>query len=197
MTSTRERVVFPKDWTFDLAEDLIDSIKSEFDPNDAVGELAPRVAGKPAGEAEEAALQFFTNYGRRWMDRTLELGEKHSDRAYETLKAAAERTGELAFPFIPERFVEIAYLATQPIYSLPIVENTVNTFSYKMVFCDTITALREQCGDELADRLPCRAGCLAAAERAFTSKGFNVVVSQDSRLSDGEFCQFTVRREGA
>ncbi|MBA4181710.1 MAG: hypothetical protein C0506_14065 [Anaerolinea sp.] len=197
MTPTRARVAFPKDWTFDLAEDLIDGIRDEFDPDDAVGELAPRVAGKPVDEAEEAALQFFTDYGRRWMDRTLELGEKYTDRAYETLKKAAERTGELAFPFIPERFIEIAYLATQPIYSLPIAENTVNTFSYKMVFCDTITALREQCGDELADRLPCRAGCLTAAGRAFTSKGFDVVVSQDSRLSDGEFCQFTVRRKHA
>ena len=103
----------------------------------------------------------------------------------------------MAFPFIPERFVEIAYLSTQPIYSLPITENTKTVFGFKMVFCDTIEALRDQCGDELADQLPCSQGCLAATERAFTGNGFAVDVSQDASIIGGDFCQFSVRRKGA
>ena len=131
------------------------------------------------------------------MNRTLELGDRYRDRTYETLLAAAESTGELAFPLVPERFIEIAYLSTQSIYSLPIVENFRHKFSFRMVFCDTISALRDTCGDELADGLPCRRGCLAAVECAFTGNGFDVEVSQDASIIDGEYCQFSVVRRDA
>jgi len=199
MTATRERerVVLPKDWSFDLADELIDRIKGEFDPHDAVSELAPKVAGRPVAEAAPIAEAYFKDYGNRWMSRTIELGNVYRDRTYENLIAAAKKTGEMAFPFIPERFVEIAYLATQPIYSLPITDNTKSAFGFKMVFCDTIEALREQCGDELADRLPCRQGCLAAVEQAFTANGFEVNVSQEASIIGGEFCHFMVRRKEA
>ncbi len=196
-TVERQRVVLPKEWTFDLAEEMVDRIKNEFYPHDAVAELAPKVAGKPIAEAKQIAEDYFRDYGRRWMDRTLELGTQYRDRTYEALLAAAEKTGEMKFPFVPERFVEIAYLSTQPIYSLPITENTKTAFGYKMVFCDTIENLREQCGDELADTLPCRQACLAAAERAFTAHGFDVEVTQTSSLVDGDFCQFSVQRKDA
>lgn len=193
MTATRERqrVVLPKDWTFDLSEEMVDRIKDEFDPDEAVEQLAALIEGQPLDEAEAIAREFFADYGKRWMGRTLELGEKYADRTYQVLTAAAAKTGELAFPFIPERFIEIAYLSTQPIYSLPIVENTRTAFRYKMVFCGTHESLRERCGDDLAERLPCAEGCLAAAELAFTSKGFDVDVSQDASLATGEFCQFS------
>lgn len=194
MSATRQRVILPKDWNFDLADEMIDRIKSEFDPHDAVDELAPKVAGKPLDDAERVARAYFADYGERWMARTLELGKQYRDRTYETLVAAAEKTGDLAFPFIPERFVEIAYLSTQPIYSLPIVENTRFAFSYRMVFCDTIGAVRERCGDDLAERLPCAEACLVAARRAFEAHGMSVDVTQDASLAGGgEYCQFTVR----
>lgn len=195
MTSThdRPRVIYPKDWSFDLSDELVDRLKAEFRPDDAVEKLAPTVAGKPVDEATKIAEGFFADYGRRWMDRTLELGEEYADRTYLNLKAAVAKTGELGFPFIAERFLEVAYLSTQPIYSLPIVEASRSAFTFKMVFCDTITELREQCGDELADRLPCRQACLTAVERAFTASGYPVVVRQDASVIGGEFCQFTAR----
>jgi hypothetical protein len=196
-TQERERLVLPKDYTFDLADEMVERLKNEFYPNDTVAELAPKVAGKAPAEAQRIAEEHFRDYGRRLMDRSVELGNQYRDRAYETLLTAAAKTGEMGFPFIPERFVEIAYLSTQPIYSLPITENTKNVFGYKMVFCDTIEALRDQCGDALADGLPCREGCLAAAERAFTANGFDVEVSQDASVIGGDFCQFSVRRKGA
>ncbi len=195
MTSThdRPRVIFPKDWSFDLSDELVDRIRAEFEPDSAVEELAAKIASRPVDEAAQTAEAFFGDYGRRWMDRTLELGEEYAERTYLNLKAAVEKTGEMGFPLIPERFVEIAYLSTQPIYSLPIVEASRNAFSFKMVFCDTITELREQCGDELADRLPCSKGCLAAVERAFSATGYPADVVQEASVIGGEFCQFTAR----
>ncbi|MCE7928075.1 MAG: hypothetical protein DYG91_06170 [Chloroflexi bacterium CFX7] len=195
MTSThdRPRVIFPKDWSFDLSDELVDRIRGEFEPDDVVAELAPKVAGKPIGEAEGIARAYFVEFGRRWMDRTIELGEEYADRTYLNLKAAVAKTGEMGFPLIPERFIEVAYLSTQPIYSLPIVEASRDAFVFKMVFCDTIAELREQCGDELADRLPCSNGCLAAVDRAFSATGYPADVVQDASVVGGEFCQFTAR----
>jgi hypothetical protein len=190
----RPRVVLPKDWSFDLDQDMVDRIGNECDPDDVVAEVAAKAAGKPLDEAQKIAEGIFAAYGERWMNLTLELGDQYRDRAYETLLAAAKQTGELAFPLIPERFMEIAYLSTQPLYSLPIVENTRHKFSYRMVFCDTISRLREKCGDELADRLPCSQGCLTAARRAFEAHGFDVDVTQTASLAKDEYCQFTVRR---
>lgn len=197
VTKERERTILPKEWTFDLADEMVDRIKNEFFPHDTVAELKTKISGKPLEEAVKIAEDHFRDYGSRWMDRTLELGNQYRDRTYENLIAAAAKTGEMAFPFIPERFVEIAYLSTQPIYSLPITENSKQRFGFKMVFCDTMESLRDQCGDELADRLPCREACLTAAARAFTANGFDVDVVQDSSLVGGDFCQFTVHRKGA
>lgn len=193
----RERVVFPKDWTFDLAEEMVEAIGEEFAPSAAVEELAGRVAGQPHAAALATAEAYFEDYGTRWMGRTLELGEQYRDRTYEVLLQAVEATGgELAFPHVPERFIEIAYLSTQPLYSLPIAENTRHRFTFRMVFCDTFTALEDQCGPEMTAALPCRKACLAAVGRAFRDKGFDVEVVQDSSLATGEFCQFTAERRG-
>lgn len=194
----RERLVFPKDWTFDLSEEMVETIAEEFAPGAAVEELAQRIAGKPHAEAVAEAEAYFADYGQRWMGRTIELGDKYRDRTYEVLLKAAENTGgELAFPHVPERFIEIAYLSTQPLYSLPIVENTRHRFTFKMVFCDTFKALEDQCGAEMAAALPCSKGCLAAVGRAFGDKGFDVEVTQDASLANGEFCQFTAERRRA
>ena len=51
----RERVVLPKDWSFDLANDMVDTIHDEFDPHDAVKVLAGQIEGKSAAEAAAAA----------------------------------------------------------------------------------------------------------------------------------------------
>ena len=79
---TWKRAVYPKDWTFDLAEEMVDKIKNEFFPADTVSELAPKVAGKPVAEAKPIAEAHFRDYGTRLMDRTLELGNQYRDRAY-------------------------------------------------------------------------------------------------------------------
>ena len=109
------------------------------------------------------------------------------------LKAAAEKTGTLAFPFIPERYVEIAYLSTQPIYTVPIVENGAGGLVFKMPFCSFYKVIKEEMGDELARGLPCREACLGACRLAFERFGFNVSVGMDATMPADEHCQFAIR----
>jgi len=172
-------------YTWDLSEDMITRLESEFGPEALRKEIKAN-----AGGPRDA---LFADFGRRWMERALELGEQYSDRTYEVLKTAAAKTGSLAFPFIPERFIEIAYLATQPIYTLPIVENGARGLVFRVPFCDYVKTVREELGDEEADRLPCKEACLAACRLAFERFGFNVNVGMDAAVPKDDYCQFSIR----
>lgn len=172
-------------YSWDLAEEMIKRLEEEFGPEALRAEL------KAGGDKSTEAL--FAGFGRRWMERTLELGEQHSDRTYETLKAAAAKTGSLSFPFIPERFIEIAFLATQPIYTLPIVENGARGLVFKVPFCGYVKMIREELGDEEAALLPCKEACFAACRLAFERFGSKVTVGMDAAVPKDEFCQFSIR----
>lgn len=175
-----------KGYSWDLAEEMIGRLEQEFGPEALRAELKAK-----GGKGPRGAL--FADFGRRWMERTLELGEQHSDRTYDTLKAAAAKTGSLSFPFIPERFIEIAYLSTQPIYTLPIVENGARGLVFRVPFCAYIKMIREELGEEAADRLECRRACLAACRFAFERFGFEVKVGMDAAVPKDEYCQFSIR----
>jgi len=170
---------------FDLSEEMVRIIEKEFGPNALRKELR---AAKPADN--EA---FFADFGRRWMERTLDLGEKYTDRTYEVLKEAVAKTGHYAFPFVGERLVEIAYLSTQPIYTLPIVENGAGGLVFKMPFCEFFRVTREELGEDAATRLDCKTGCLTACRLAFERKGFKVSVGMDATMPANEYCQFAIR----
>jgi hypothetical protein len=172
-------------YSFDLSEEMIKRLEEEFGPE------ALRAALKAGGDKPREAL--LADFGRRWMERSLELGQQYSDRTYETLKAAAAKTGSLSFPFIPERFIEIAYLSTQPIYTLPIVENGARGLVFRVPFCGYVKVIREELGEEEANRLQCKEACLAACRLAFERFGFKVAVSMDAAVPGDEYCQFSIR----
>jgi hypothetical protein len=188
--TTSERAAY----TFDLAEEMIEELAEEFAPAKAVEELGPLIEHKQAEEADPIARAHFEDYGRRLMERTLALGEKYPDRTYEVMLAVEGRTGNDGWPSVAQRPLEIALLGSQPIYTLPIVENSAYRFTWKLAFCETYKQLEERIGGETAARLPCQAGCIAATKRAFAEFGFDVEVIVDARMPDDEYCQFTAPR---
>ena len=184
MNETNEHV-------FDLSEDMVNQLEKEFGP-DALGkEMASSFEGKPD---DAAAAQFFENFGRRWMTRSIELGEQHPDRTFEVLQECAEEIPELRFPFLPQRYIEIAYLSTQPIYTVPISENGVTGLVFKMPFCDYFKAVQESQAEEFANQLHCKSTCVAACEKAFEHFGQDVNIGMDSTMTDDGVCQFSIRK---
>ncbi|OGO52089.1 MAG: hypothetical protein A2148_09635 [Chloroflexi bacterium RBG_16_68_14] len=188
MTSAETR------YSFDLAEEMAQQLEQEFGPEALRGELQKAFGGGGASPKGAQADSFFTDFGRRWMQRTIELGEQYTDRTYETLKDAAKKVETLSFPFISQRFIEIAYLSTQPVYSLPIVENSGRGLTFRMPFCGHFKAIREGMGEEFADQLHCKNACLAACQTAFEHFGFSVAVAMDAAVPKDEYCQFSIRR---
>lgn len=177
--------------TFDLDEGMVKTIGEEFDVQDVAGKFAEAIKDKSGDALEKTAEEIFGQYGEQWMKRTLELGEKHRDTTYETLIKAIEKTGSMYFPLVPQRFVEIAYMSTQNIFTLPIVQNNGEKLTYKLAMCDTFKAIKERCGEEVANSLPCRHGCLSALETLFKDLNIAVTIGMDATMPKDDYCQFS------
>ena len=177
--------------TFDLDESMVKAIGEEFDVQNIVNKFAKAIKDKSDDALEKTAEEIFGQYGKQWMKRTLELGQKHTDTTYETLKKAIEKTGCMYFPLVPQRFVEIAYLSTQSIFSLPIVQNNGEKLTYKLAMCDTFKAVKELCGEEVANYLPCRHGCLSALRTLFKDLNIAVTTGMDATMPKDDYCQFS------
>ena len=118
--------VAPRPYSFDLNEDMLRMIREEFGAEVAAAKLAEAIKGKPKGEIEKAGKQFFEEFGQQWMNRVMQLGEEYPDRTIEVILESIDRDGNqfMVFPHVPQRYVEIAYLATQQFLKLPINDDT-------------------------------------------------------------------------
>jgi hypothetical protein len=173
---------------------MVRTIGREFDVQEVSGRFAEAAKGKSGDALQKTAEEIFGRYGEQWMKRTMELGEANVDTTYETLKKAIEKTGCMYFPLVPQRFIEIAYLSTQPIFTLPIVQNNGEKLAYKLAMCDTYKALQERCGEAVADALPCRHGCLGALETLFRDLNIPVTIGMDATMPEDDYCQFSAAK---
>lgn len=180
--------------SFDLDEGMIRTIGKEFDVQNIVGKFAEAIKGESGDAQEKTAEEIFGQYGVKWMKRTMELGEEYSDTTYETMIRVIEKTGCMYFPLVPQRFVEIAYLGTQSIFTLPIVQNNGEKLTYKLAMCDTFKAVKENCGEGVADSLPCRHACLQALETVFKDLDIAVTIGMDATMPRDDYCQFSATK---
>lgn len=192
--SSYELFIAPRPYSFELNNDMIELLRQEFNPQFIVSRFEEAIAGKNAAEVDQIAQSMFTEYGRTWMKRVLQLGEEYPDRTYEMLKEAVDKTGELVFPLVVQRFVEIAYLSTHQLRKLPIVENWSRRLVYQVPDCVTFKLLKEKCGDEVAGRVPCRHGCLSAARTACEELNVEATVKMETSSSEDGLCQFVIIR---
>jgi hypothetical protein len=168
---------------FDLDYEMIKTLGEEFDPKRWIKELV---------DGKESPDVFFTRYGKELMERSLELGEKNTDRTYEVLKDAVEKTGSMKFPLLPQRFVEIAYLSIQPFKRLWVCANSPKIFSYKIKECSVYEEL-QRLGEEVVRELPCKNACISLLKGAFSAFDLNTEISMESNLVEGDECLFTVK----
>jgi hypothetical protein len=189
-----ELYVAPRPFSFELDTEMIGLLRKEFDPPIVVERFANEISGKKADEIDAIAKKVFGQYGQDWMHKTLELGETHPDRTYEILKEAVDDTGEMKFPLVLQRFIEIAYLSTQQFRILPIVENWANRLVYRVKDCYTFKTEVEKCGQEVSNSLPCRYACLTACKTALEGLGLDAAVNMEATMIKDGYCQFAMNR---
>jgi hypothetical protein len=182
--------------SFELNEEMLDLIADEFDIRRLVDRFCRTVSGKGKDAAEAAAEEIFSLHGSDWMKRTLQLGEEYSDRTFEVLKEAIDSTGgHLRFPLLPQRFLEIAYLATHGMALLPVYENSPKRLVYRIDDCAMFETIKATCGGDMAEIMPCRHSCLSACKTLFVNLNYPEadIRMQASTSRDG-YCKFVITR---
>jgi hypothetical protein len=188
------KFIQPTGYSFNLNEDMIALVAKEFSPEQVAAQLAEAIKGKPEAEIPEIAKGMFSEFGQRWIRRCYQLGEEYPDRTYEIIRECADRTGEFIFPFLGQRAIEIAYLATQELYTMPVEVNNRSQLVYRVDDCKYYEAITAKCGPEVAKLLTCRHGCLAAAETVFDDLNQKVTAEMLSETSQDGCCRFSVNK---
>ncbi|MFC1864919.1 hypothetical protein ACFLYG_03745 [Chloroflexota bacterium] len=186
----------PANASFELSEEMLGLISKEFSIQQLVGRFAQAIPGKEPEDIEIIAEEVFTRYGVDLIRKSLQLGEEYPDRTYEVLRESIDSTGgSLWFPLLPQRFLEIAYLSTQDMEFLPVIENNPRRLVYKIDGCKIFQAIREECGEELANMVPCRHACLSACRTLFNDLDYpQVLIEMEAATNRNGYCQFVVTK---
>ncbi len=194
----------PRDFSFDLNEDMIALIRKEFSGDMVATKFAEAVKGKPASEVEKIGEQIFGDYGERWMKKVMQLGDEYSDRTIEIIKEAVDGSGNqfLAFPHVPQRFLEIAYDATQEypkFLALRVVVNYKDELAYRLKDCFIFNTIKAKAGVEVANQMTCRHACLKALETLrqdciVRDLGIDALITQVTSMAKNGACQFSLKR---
>jgi hypothetical protein len=184
-----------KHYSFELNPEMLNLLGQEFDVDKVTTQLAEAIQGKTESEIETIGNDLFENYGREWMKKTHKLGDEYPDRTYEVLLEAVDKTnGYLKFALMPQRFIEIAYLSTQEISTLPVVENNHDRLIYRMIQCKTFNKIKEKCGEKVAGLLTCKQACLTACRTIHQELEIDALISMTASIPKEGYCQFEAKR---
>jgi len=176
-------------YDLDLDEAMMKELSEEFAPLNFVKRL--KLSQPHSIEDARASLE---EYGRELARKSIEKGEKRIDRAYHVMKKAIEKTGEMKFPLIPQRYLEIAYLSIQPFRRLRIVANSPKIFSFRLNECSLYKAIEEEYGTEAANKMVCKSACFALIEEILSHFDFDIKPSLEASMADDGKCQFKIER---
>jgi len=176
-------------YEFDLDQEMLKDISEEFEPFSFVNELKLRNP-KSITNARDDLI----NYGKKLALKSIEKGQERTDRIYEVMKEAIDKTGEMDFPLIPQRYIEIAYLSIQPIKRLWILSNNHEVFSYKIKDCNLYRAIEKEYGKETAQKMVCNQVCFAIIDAVFSCFSFNVGISHIATIASDGKCQFKIEK---
>jgi len=188
--------IAPKPYSFDLNEDMIKLIREEFGAEGIASKFADAVKGKPLSEVERIGKEIFEDYGQKWMRGTMQLGDEYSDRTIEVVKETVDRSGNqfLFFPYVPQRFIEIAYLSTQQFLKMPITLDNAYELAYRLPQCQLFNTTKEKCGGKIANLMTCQNACLKALETLRNDLELNAVITMVASTAKDGYCEFSLRK---
>jgi len=191
-----EVFVAPRPYSFDLNEDMVNMIRAEFNADAVSSRLADAIKGKKKADIADVAGALFKELGEAWMQKTIQLSEEYSDRTVEVVLESVDRQGNqfLSWPHMPQRFVEIAYLSTQAFLKVPITLNNSEEFEYRIPQCALFGAIKEKCGDDVANLMTCKDYCLTALETVRRNQDIEVITDMPKTTAADGYCEFSMRK---
>jgi hypothetical protein len=191
-----EVFVAPRPYSFDLNEDMVNNIRSEFGAEIVADKLSEAIKGKQKAEIADVASALFKELGEAWMQKTIQMGEEYSDRTIEMVLESVDRGGNqfLAWPHVPQRFVEIAYLSTQAFLKVPITLNNSEELEYRIPQCALFGAIKEKCGEDVANLMTCKNYCLTALETVRKHQEIEAIIDMPKNTAADGYCEFSMRK---
>ncbi|HEY92042.1 MAG TPA: hypothetical protein G4O07_09450 [Dehalococcoidia bacterium] len=188
--------VAPKAYSFDLNEDMVKMLREEFNADIVSSKLFEAIEGKKKAEIADVAGALFKELGQAWMQKTIQLGEEYSDRTIEIVFESVDRQGNqfMVFPHVPQRFIEIAYLGTQDFMKVPITLNNLEVLEYRIPQCALFRAIKEKCGDEVANLMTCKDYCLSALETVRKHLEMEAIIDMAKSTAADGYCEFSMRK---
>jgi len=188
--------VAPRPYSFDLNEDMVNMIRAEFNADIVSSKLAEAIKGKKKADITAAASALFKELGNAWMQKTIQLGEEYSDRTIEVVLESVDRQGNqfMVWPHVLQRFIEIAYLGTQAFLKVPITLNNVEALEYRIPQCALFGAIKEKCGDEVANLMTCKDYCLSALDKVCKYQEIEVITSMPKNTAADGYCEFLLKK---
>ena len=191
-----EVFVAPRPYSFDLNEDMVNMIRAEFNADIVSSKLAEAIKGKKKADIADVASALFKELGNAWMQKTVQLGEEYSDRTIEVVLESVDRQGSqfMVWPHVPQRFIEIAYLGTQAFLKVPITLNNMEMLEYRIPQCALFRAIKEKCGDDVANLMTCKEYCLSALETVRKHTEIEAIIDMAKSTATDGFCEFSMRK---
>ncbi len=188
--------VAPRPYSFDLNEDMVNMIRSEFNADAVSSRLADAIKGKKKADIADVASALFKELGGAWMQKTIQLSEEYSDRTIEVVLESVDRQGNqfMVWPHVPQRFIEIAYLSTQVFLKVPITLNNMDALEYRIPQCALFGAIKEKCGDEVANLMTCKDYCLSALDTVCKHQEIEVITSMPKNTTADGYCEFLMKK---
>jgi len=181
--------------SYELNEEMMSRIKDEFSPEKIVSNFSRAISDKSQDEIEKIGQEMFAQYGTDLGQRSCRLGDEYLDRTYEVLRQAAETDDTLAFPLIPQRFVEIAFLSTQHLSTLAVIENNRMRLAFQIKGCKIYNEIKNLSGENIAKLLTCKRGCLNTCETIFKNFSFeDITIKMNASTDSDGYCEFMVSR---
>jgi len=186
----------PRPYSFDLHEDMLRILREEFSAEGIASKLAEATKGKAKNQIEKTGKEVFEEYGENWMKRVMQLGEEYSDRTVEMVMESVDHQGRqfLLFPHVVQRFVEIAYLSTQKFLKMPITLNNQYALAYRVPQCHVFSQIKEKCGDEVANLMTCKNGCLKALATISKDMELDTVIDMAASTAKDGYCEFSMKK---
>jgi hypothetical protein len=181
-------------YSFDLNQDIVDMIKAEYAADIVAGKLTDAI--KDAADAEKAAASFFDDLGVALMRKVIQLSDEYPDRTIEVVMESVDRQGNqfLIFPHLPQRYVEVGVLGTQPFLKVAIVLNNENTLAYRVPQCALFAEIKEQIGEDFANKMTCSNYCMATLETIRKDVNLDVINEQSASTATDGYCEFYMKK---
>ncbi|MFX0133698.1 MAG: hypothetical protein ACFFDN_08645, partial [Candidatus Hodarchaeota archaeon] len=156
-----------------IEDEILDTLRNEFSVDILVENLI-----------EESESNYAINWSKNLIKKTIELNEDLKDRTGKILTEVSKKTGHI-FPHIPQRYLEIAYLAIRPKDKWGITSSTLNEFNHTIVNCNIFNKLRKA-NENIANKLICKNLCLNLIETLYKELGLKIELNMTKNMPENK-----------